>query len=57
MSGTIDIGYNMNVGDVELQYSFNDLAPSVSLLDYINDESDVLYPSNFYASDAFEILG
>ena len=57
MSGTIDIGYNMNVGDVELQYSFNDMVPSVSLLDYINDESDVLYPSNFYASDAFEILG
>jgi hypothetical protein len=57
MSGTIDIGYNMNVGNVELQYSFNDMLPSVSLLNYINDDSDVLYPSNIYASDAYEILG
>jgi hypothetical protein len=57
MSATIDIGYNMNIGDVELQYSFTDLVPSVSLLDYINDESDTLYPSNIYASDAFTILG
>jgi hypothetical protein len=57
MSATIDIGYNMNIGDVELQYSFTDLVPSVSLLDYINDESDALYPSNIYASDAYSILG
>jgi hypothetical protein len=57
MKGTIDIGYDMSIGDVQLLYSFNELLPKVSLLDYINDESEVLYPMNLYASDAFELLG
>jgi len=52
MSSTIDVGYNMNIGNIELQYSFNDLVPSVSLLDYINDDSETLFPENIYASDA-----
>ena len=56
MSATIDVGYNMNIGDVELQYSLNDLLPSVSLLDYINDDSDTLYVGVLSAYDAAALL-
>ena len=52
MSSTIDIGYDLTLGDVQL-YTYNtDLVPSISLMDYIKDTSSPLYPSSLSGIDA-----
>ena len=52
MSSTIDIGYDLTLGDVQLYYYFTDFLPSVSLMDYVKDTSSPLYPSSIKGTDA-----
>jgi len=44
MSATVDIGYDMTLGDVQLYYNFDELLPKISLLDYMRGTSDLLVP-------------
>jgi hypothetical protein len=46
MSSTIDIGYDLAVGDVQLYTYMDDIVPSVSILDYIQDSNTKLYPTS-----------
>lgn len=50
MSATLDVGYDLNIGDMQLYYNFDELLPSVSLLDYIRGTSDILTPSSLKKS-------
>jgi hypothetical protein len=46
MSSTIDIGYDLAVGDVQLYTFMDDLVPFVSIVDYIKDTNKKLYPTS-----------
>jgi hypothetical protein len=47
MTGVINAGYDMTIGDVQLYYYLNHILPKVSIIDYLVDSvNNGLFPSN-----------